>query len=127
MNLTSSSADGVPMISVGGEVDMSNAHEIEQLVRVMVGNDALALLLDLSDVTYLDSSGIRLLFQLDARLGAHQQRLVVVVPGGAVILRTLQAAGVIGSLLLASSVDAALVIARAERDSNIDRRGPIPS
>ena len=117
MNVVSEAAAGLPAVRVSGEVDMSNTQRIADVVDSTVGNDAHALVLDLTGVTYLDSSGVRLLYQLDARLTAHQQRLVLVVPAGATILRTLRAAGVIGSLVLASSTDAAMLIARSAIDS----------
>jgi anti-anti-sigma regulatory factor len=75
--------------------------------------------LDLSSVTYLDSSGIRLLFQLEADLVTHGQRLVIIVPSGAPILRTLQAAGVIGSLVLASSTEAALALVSVHPEARV--------
>jgi len=110
-------ANEVPLIKVSGEVDMSNCDRVDSAVTATVSNQAFALILDLSEVTYLDSAGVRLLYQLDARMDVHQQQLVIVVPSGANILRTLQAAGVIGSLVLASSLDAALLIAQSPREA----------
>jgi len=112
----------ITVVKVSGEVDMSNTHHIDSAVAGTVTNQALALVLDLSGVTYLDSAGVRLLYELETRLDTHQQRLVVIVPPGAPIMRTLQAAGVIGSLVLASSLDAALLAAQA--DSPALRQNP---
>lgn len=113
MNVVAELLDDIAVIRVSGEVDLSNTSLIEQAVDANVTNQAHALIVDLSDATYLDSSGVRLLYHLDSRLGSHQQRLVVIVPAGAPILRTLQAAGVIGSVALASTQDAAMLIARS--------------
>jgi anti-anti-sigma factor len=93
---------------------MSNTAVVESAVAADVSNDAHGMILDLSDVTYLDSAGIRLLYHLESRLAIHQQRLVIVVPTRSVIVRTLQAAGVIGSLVLASSLDEAVIAVRGE-------------
>ena len=117
MNVELGVANEVPLIKVSGEVDMSNCDRVDSAVTATVSNQAFALILDLSEVTYLDSAGVRLLYQLDARMDVHQQQLVIVVPSGASILRTLQAAGVIGSLVLASSLDAALLIAQSPREA----------
>jgi stage II sporulation protein AA (anti-sigma F factor antagonist) len=123
MNVECNVAKGVPLVRVMGEVDMSNCDRIDTAVTTTVTNQAFALVLDLSGVTYLDSAGVRLLYQLDARLDIHQQRLVVVVPAGANIMRTLQAAGVIGSLVLTSSLDAAMLIVESPRPSTSHSRG----
>ena len=115
MNVHVDSSLDIPVIYVDGEVDMSNTHHIDAAVAGAVANDAFGAVLDLSKVTYLDSAGVRLLFQLDSRLAVHQQRLVLVVPASAPILRALQAAGVIGSLALAPALADALLIARTQR------------
>jgi len=124
MNVTHEVINDIPVVKVSGEVDMSNCGYIDNVVATTVSNQAFALILDLSEVTYVDSAGVRLLYQLDARLEVHQQRLIVLVPAGAAILRTLQAAGVIGSLMLASSLDAALLVAQSPREQHGDTNAP---
>jgi anti-anti-sigma factor len=87
-----------PVARVSGEIDMSNVKAIEDRIGGSVSNQAFAVVMDLSDVTYLDSAGIRLLYQLDARVQSRQQRLVIVVPLDSTINRTLEASGTIGTL-----------------------------
>jgi anti-anti-sigma factor len=113
LKVTNETVGEVPVLHVSGEIDMANAPVIEGTVETEVSNAAHGLVLDLSEVTYLDSAGVRLLYHLESRLASHQQRLVIIVPSGSVILRTLQAAGVIGSLVLCSSVEAGLTVANA--------------
>lgn len=113
MNLTTSVVDGTLVVHVSGEVDMSNTETIESTVQADVPNDAHGMVLDLTGVTYLDSAGIRMLFHLESDLATHQQRLAIVVPLGSPIMRTLQAAGVIGSLVLTSTVEAGVPVAKA--------------
>ncbi|OLD45150.1 MAG: hypothetical protein AUI83_16425, partial [Armatimonadetes bacterium 13_1_40CM_3_65_7] len=48
-------------------------------------NDAVGLIVDLSGVTYLDSRGLHLLFELAERLRVRDQLLHVVVPETALI------------------------------------------
>jgi anti-anti-sigma factor len=69
--------------------------------------------LEMSEVTYLDSAGVRLLYHLDERATARQQQLVVVIPTGALINRTLEAAGALGTLRIVASLDDALDVLSA--------------
>ena len=57
------SGDG-PVVALTGEVDQSAVTGIEHAVRAAI-SDATSWTLDLSSVTYLDSSGLRLLLDLD--------------------------------------------------------------
>jgi anti-anti-sigma factor len=81
--------DGVVIAALRGEIDLANARAIGSLVTGSVPNDATGLVVDLSDVTYLDSSGVHLIFDLSERLSARQQRLALVVPEGSRIRRVL--------------------------------------
>jgi anti-anti-sigma factor len=74
---------------VEGEIDISNSIELETELSHAVPNGARGLVLDLSSVTFIDSSGIRTLFDLAARLGHHQQLLHLVLPDDSKLLRTL--------------------------------------
>jgi len=98
MNVDVEIVQDTPVARLSGEIDMSNVRAIEDRIGGSVSNKAFAVVVDLSDVTYLDSAGIRLLFQLDSRVQSRQQRLVIVVPLGSAINRTLEASGTIGSL-----------------------------
>ena len=82
-----------PVAAVEGEVDASNVTEIGDLLRERITNQATVLIVDLSAVTYLDSAGINLLFELGADLRARQQELRLVVPPGAPIARALGITG----------------------------------
>ena len=79
----------VPVVTVTGEVDLSNAAEVVEAAAAAVPNAATALVVDLSATTYLDSSGIHALFGLARRLSHRQQRLHLVVPAGSPLLRVL--------------------------------------
>jgi anti-anti-sigma factor len=81
--------DGFTVAAVEGEIDISNSIELETELSHAVPNDARGLVLDLSEVTFIDSSGIRTLFDLAARLGNHQQQLHLVLPDDSQLLRTL--------------------------------------
>ena len=72
-NVTIAAEDGVVVASLTGEIDLSNATEITDALLGGVPNEALGLVIDLSDVSYLDSAGVRMLAELDHRLGWRAQ------------------------------------------------------
>lgn len=64
-------------ISVQGELDLANADELErELVRVE-GTDVLSIVLDLSALTFIDSTGLRPLIGAHARSRADANRLTL--------------------------------------------------
>jgi anti-anti-sigma factor len=79
----------VVIAEVSGDVDLANAKAIGSLVAGAVPNEALGLVLDLAAVTYLDSSGVHLIFDLAQRLRDRQQRLVLALPADSRIRRVL--------------------------------------
>lgn len=89
---------------VSGDVDMANTNMIEHAIAGHVTSDDVGVVVELSEVTYLDSAGIRLLYQLDERASGRQQQVVVVIPSDSPINRTLEAAGALGSLKIVPSV-----------------------
>ena len=56
--------DGVLVAQLVGEIDLSNVDDVRALLIARVAQDTGALVLDLTDTTYLDSTGVRLLFEL---------------------------------------------------------------
>lgn len=82
--------NGILVATVSGEVDSSNAGELGLALSDRLPSAANALILDLSAVSYLDSSGIALLFDLGRRLGARRQTMRLVVPPEAPMRRMLE-------------------------------------
>jgi anti-anti-sigma factor len=74
---------------VSGEVDLSNATSVREQVFGAVPNSAAGLVLDLSETRYLDSSGVRLIFELAERLRNRGQGFELVVPEKSLIKRVL--------------------------------------
>jgi anti-anti-sigma factor len=75
--------------TIEGEIDPSNARNLGRELTTRVPNDAMGVVLDLTGVEYLDSSGVQMVFELAERLDARQQRLAVVVPADAPAWRVL--------------------------------------
>ena len=108
--------DDTVFATVAGEVDPSNARALGRELTVSVPNDAMAVVLDLSEVTYLDSSGVQMIFEFSERLEGRQQRLAVVVPDGAPARKVLDIVALDATAPLAHSRDEALSrLAAADR------------
>jgi anti-anti-sigma factor len=106
-NATIGVEDGIVIASLTGEIDLSNAAEITDALLGSVPNEALGLVIDLSDVSYLDSAGVRMLAELDHRLGWRAQALRVVAPEASRSRRVLAIAGLERVLSITTSVEAA--------------------
>jgi anti-sigma B factor antagonist len=94
--------------SVSGEIDASNRAWIATRLRTLVTNQSTALVIDLSETSYLDSAGIALLFELASELRAHQQQLRLVVAGGSSIARMIKLTGLDATVPVHAALDAAL-------------------
>jgi anti-sigma B factor antagonist len=103
----------VVIARLAGELDLSNVHDIGDGLNAAVTRDTAGLVLDLSELTHLDSAGLRLLFDLRTRLATARQRLVAVVPEGAAIRAVLDLAAVPAALPLYTGLDDAVAAAAA--------------
>jgi anti-anti-sigma factor len=86
--------DGFLVAQLLGEVDLSNADSIGNAIAETTENHMLGLILDLSQLHYLDSAGIHLIYRLRERLQARGQSLGLVVPAGSPSNDALRLAGV---------------------------------
>ena len=80
----------VLIASVAGEIDGSNAADLRLALADRLPSSASALVLDLTETSYLDSGGIHALFELGRRLAARRQSLRLVVPTDAPMRRVLE-------------------------------------
>ena len=106
-------SDDVVVARLAGEIDLSNASSVGDQLTGAVPNSALGLVLDLSDTSYLDSSGVSLVFDLAERLRRRQQQLRLVVPEDAPLRRVLRIVAAGDALPVVSSVDEAAEQIRA--------------
>lgn len=86
--------EGTVVAHLTGEVDMSNSGDFASAISTAATNDVLAVVVDLSEVDYLDSAGIHLLFRLREALQSRGQRLALVIPDPSTVRDTLRLAGV---------------------------------
>ncbi|MGA8219016.1 MAG: STAS domain-containing protein [Solirubrobacterales bacterium] len=68
----------VKLARVSGEVDASNVAELTGQLLDGVTNESRALVLDLTETSYIDSSGISLIFDAAARMKNRRQDLRLV-------------------------------------------------
>ncbi|MGH3766917.1 MAG: STAS domain-containing protein [Pseudonocardiaceae bacterium] len=75
------SAEGGSMqIALSGEIDLSNAAVVDEEIRSAVSYQPSAVSVDLTDVSYIDSAGIRILYGLASRLQAMRVVLELIAP-----------------------------------------------
>ncbi len=107
--------DEVLIATLEGEIDSSNASELRLALSERLPSSASALVLDLSQVTYLDSSGIHLLFDLGRRLSARRQAIRLVVPERAPMRRVLELCAIDGVAPMDVDLDRSLqALAKSE-------------
>lgn len=88
---------GVPVIRVDGELDDVAAPALAGRLAAL-DPQAARLVLDLTDVHYLGSAGVRALVEVAEGLGARGRRLEVAAPPGTIARRVLDLSGVAGAL-----------------------------
>ena len=89
----SSTDDGAMRIRLSGEIDLANATAIEDQIRAALTPQPSAVSVDLTDLTYLDSTGMRILYGLASRLHALGIVLELIVPLGCPTRRLIELSG----------------------------------
>ena len=95
-----------------GELDLSNTANIGSALAARVPNTTMALILDLSDVQYLDSAGIHLIYDLREKLRTRGQTLRLVIAPDSPANDALKLAGVVGHVPTSDTVARALAAVR---------------
>ena len=104
--------DDVVVARIEGEIDLSNAQPVGNRLRELLTNRSVALIVDLGPTTYLDSSGVALMFALFDELRRRQQNLHLVVPDGSQLTRVLSITGLSRAVPTHATLDRALEGAR---------------
>jgi anti-anti-sigma factor len=107
VEITRDDREGVDVVRIGGEVDLTNADAVRAAVEA---TRTAAVVLDLTRVAYLDSSGIRAIDLGHRHLLAGRRSLLIVSPPDTAVDWTFRVAGFKSELLVAS-LDAALTTA----------------
>ena len=83
-------AGEVAVMILRGEIDVATRPEIEQALRAQFPAEAAAMVLDLTDVTFLDSSAVQMLFELHEDLGRSRRAMALVLAPGALPRRSIE-------------------------------------
>ena len=109
LEITTRVVRGIVIVAPHGDVDLTTSQLVRDAVDQVVDEGAAAVVLDLSDVGFMDSTGLGALVSFHRRLG---DRLVVAAtrPG---VLRLFEITNFTSVLRLADSVDTALIALRS--------------
>ena len=97
------------LVRVHGEIDLSNAQEVSSAIGSVMGRESRRLVVDLSNITYLDSAGVALLLRLAERLQTRRRQLHLVVPRGSPVRRVLVFTGLPRVIPVEARLEDALV------------------
>jgi anti-sigma B factor antagonist len=84
--------DGVHTVVLSGELDLACSAAIETSIESVFADEPSALLLDLSALTFMDSTGLKLLLQIQEHAEATGCALAV-VPGPSSVQRVFELTG----------------------------------
>jgi anti-anti-sigma factor len=76
-------------LEVSGEIDMANAERVRSALLDAVPAGSTAIVLDLANLLYLDSAGVRLLFEVSEQLAGEGVALAASAPPDSSVRRIL--------------------------------------
>jgi anti-sigma B factor antagonist len=82
--------DDIVVARLTGELDLAAAERTGRRIGEAVPSSARGVVVDMSELEFMDSSGVSMLFSLARRVGSHRQELRVVAPAGKPVARVLQ-------------------------------------
>jgi anti-anti-sigma factor len=97
--------EGIVFAALSGEIDLSNAAVVEEQILATGADGGLAV--DLTNLTYLDSSGLAMLSRIAEKLGLDDRRMCVVVPEGVPTRRLFELVGLDDTLPVVTDREAA--------------------
>jgi anti-anti-sigma factor len=95
-------ADNVVVVALSGELDLTNARELEERLENGASADAL-LVVDLNRIVFIDSAALHVLFKLARRRG--RERLALLLAPDAAVSRTLEIVGMKDAAPIVTSLD----------------------
>lgn len=104
--------DKIVVAVLTGEVDMSNAASVRQQIAESVTPDDDALLVDLSELSFIDSAGLHTLIELRTVLDERRQQLLLCVSHGSPIERAIEIIGLSRSVSIHADRAEAMEAAR---------------
>ena len=80
-------------IALRGEVDLANVSTVEAELLAAISNELVDVVVDMRDMSYIDSAGLRALFALGARLDTLQIGFHLAAPPGSTVRRVVELSG----------------------------------
>ena len=77
----------VAVVQCSGDLDIIRAPSVRNELMAAVDNRHAGLVVDLTGVSYLDSAGVNVLFEVADELRQHQLRMAVVIPPDSLVER----------------------------------------
>jgi anti-anti-sigma factor len=105
--------DKTVVAALMGEVDMSNAASVRLQIAGSVTPDDDALVVDLSDLSFIDSAGLHTLIELGTVLDERRQHLLLCLPPGSTIRRAIEIIGLPRAISIHSDRGEAMKAVRA--------------
>jgi anti-sigma B factor antagonist len=112
VSVSREAADDVPVVAVSGEVDVYSAPELKESLTKLFDSGAKSVVVDLSDVAFLDSTGLGALVEARAATNDAGGALAIVCNHER-ILKLFTITGLDGVFSIHSSVDDALAALQA--------------
>jgi len=104
--------DDVVIAHLDTEIDLANTPAVSAAILEAVPNDAVGLVVDLSDVRYIDSVGIRMLFTFVRSLHAARQGMAIAIPPDSPVRKLLKVTHLDEATEFRPTVDEAVVALR---------------
>jgi anti-sigma B factor antagonist len=97
LSISSTVEDGTVSIVLEGELDLAGARRMEESLAAAEREDPARMVVDLELLQFIDSTGLRLLLQANAR--AHERGCELVLrPGAPAVQRAFEVTGALGVL-----------------------------
>jgi anti-sigma B factor antagonist len=109
--VTAESGDGLHTVSVYGELDQGTAPELRSVLGETLGTPTVAVLVDLSDCEFIDSTGLSLLVEAKRRLTEERRPFGVCCPD-VDVRRLLELTGIDEAVGLFDTRDEAVAVLR---------------
>lgn len=84
LTILSGRRDSEHRVAAAGELDIASAERLQSALLEVEATDAMTIVLDLSGLTFIDSTGLRTVIDANARCGGPDGRLRVIAGAPAV-------------------------------------------
>jgi len=110
------SINGIPIVAVQGEIDLYTVPEFRKALQQVIDEEPSALIVDLREISYIDSAGLGALLAAFKTLSAHNAPICVVTgPDNPGVRRVLEITRLDTLMLIRNSVEDAV------RDLSVSR------